>query len=310
MVAVVTRGQAPTELLEAIAFELDQAGFQVVTSPTARVAATIHVSVEGERCRVEIDNHARGVGVGADAAADDVALLSVELLVASNVKTAEVEPEPEPAPERRPPRAEPAQLMETPEHASALHAVATAPRAAAAPWSVGVGLAAASIGPLGVALDLHRDWRRASVGAGLEGAVLAGSTVDVDADVVREINAGGILRTGLAAAFVARPGARVRPTIGAGAELMVPFVRSRYRGPDPAHPEARLNANGTNAGLFLVPTANVGMRVAIRERSSVSLGVRTGPRLELVPIRLVDSSTYPTSRWFFAATVGMRFSAG
>lgn len=309
-VAIVTRGEAPAELLDAIIFELDQAGYEVVANPTARVAATIHVGLDGEQYRIEIDNHARGVRVGADAAEDSVALLSVELLVASSVKAPEPKPEPEPEPERRPPPSEPATLVETPEHFGVLRAVAPTPRASTPPWSLGVGLAAASIGPVGIALDLHRDWSRATVGLGLEGAVLAGATVDVNEDALRQIDAGWIMRTHVSTAFVARPGRRVRPSVGAGTELMVPFVRSRYLGPAPDHPDAVLDANGTNAGLFFVPTANLGLRVAVRERSALSLGVRAGPRVGVVPIRLVDGTTYPTPPWFLAATVGMRFGLG
>lgn len=309
-VAIVTRGEAPTELLDAIAFELDQAGYAVVANPTARVAATIHVGLDGERYRIEIDNHARGVTVDADAAEDSVALLSVELLVASSVKTPESEPEPRPEPERRAPTKERVTQVETHEHSGVLRAVAPAPQASATAWSVGIGLTAASIGPVGVALDVHRDWSRATVGLGLEGAVLAGSTVDVDEEALREIDAGGLMRTGLFAAFVARPGRRVRPSVGAGTELMVPFVRSRYLGPDPARPDTVLDANGTNAGLFFVPTASLGLRIAVRERSALSLGVRAGPRVALVPIQLVDGTTYPTPPWFFAATIGMRFGLG
>ena len=306
--AIVARDGASVELLDAIAFELDQAGFDVVASPTARVSATIHVSPEGQRYRIEVDNHRRGVSVGADAAQGDLALLSVELLVASSVKTPEREPEAQP--ERRAPTVKATTPVETPDTSGVLRVVASAPRAGNPPWSLGIGLAVASIGPVGVALDLHRDWSRATVGLGLEGAVLTGATVDVDEDALREIDAGGILRTRLSAAFVARAGRRVRPTIGAGTELMVPFVRSRFVGPDPARPATLLDANGTNAGLFFVPTASLGLRIAVRERSALSLSARAGPRIGAVPIRLVDGTTYPTPPWFVAATIGMRFGLG
>jgi len=309
-VAISVRGDPPDGLVEAVAFELDQAGFEVVTIPTARVSATIYLAATQSGCRIAIDNHVRGVTVDGQTTPDDAALLSVELLVASSVKAA---PEPEPEPQPEPPRRrspEPRPIVPAAKQPGVLRTVADPPRPRTTAWSVGLGLAASSIGLVGVAADLVRDWRRATVGFGLEGAVLPSSTVDVDLAQARKIDAGGLLRGRFAASFIARPGQRVQPTLGAGAELMVPIVHNRYRGEDISEPGTRVDASGLSMGLFFVPTADLGLRIGVGERSALSLGVRTGPRIDIIPIRLVDGTGYRTSRWFVAATVGMRFGVG
>ena len=304
-VAVVGRDGVPAHVLEAVAFELDQAGF-VVASPTARVGATIHVGGVDEAWRIEVDNHVRGVEVRGNAGTESAALLAVELLLASDVK-AVAKPEPEPRPEPRDPV--PTELEATTE-IGALRTSAPMAPPRELPWSLGVGLAAANIGPIGVGVDLHHDWNRATLGVGLEGGLLTGYSEEIDLGVTRGIAGGGFARARVGAAFVSRPGRGVRPTIGASTALMAPFLRSRYAGPDPRDPGTHLDANGTTAGLLFVPSADVGLRIALRSKASLALGVRVGPRIDLVALRLVDGTVFATAPWFGAATVAMRFGLG
>ncbi len=172
------------------------------------------------------------------------------------------------------------------------------------PWELEIGTAFASLGPAGALVGLRRRWTRFEVGVAAEGSYLGAANENVQDDgSMTSFGRGGVARARVSAGWRLRPAARVRPMLGLGSELVIPIVQSRVESPD-------IDVNGPRAGVYWVPSAELGLRFDLRRSLGMSVGVRGGPSVSVTPLRLPDGSVLPTNPFFLGGGVGLTFGVG
>ncbi len=310
-VAVVpSDARVPREVLDALRFELDQAGYDAADEPGS-VAVTIVITVDDERWRLDVNDSTNNVQLHAEGASADspgtIGLVAVELLVESSVESS-VEPrvestEPELAPEPAasgPPDTSPPDTAPSPARGADDPPASVTPEPRARAWALEAGVVGASLGVVGLMINLQRRWPRAAFGLGLEGGFLAVAVTESTAIGNLSTGSGGFVRGRVSGAYVFRSGSRARPHLGGGIELAVPLLRSRFEGDG-------VLVDGLEYGLALAPVGELGLSVELQPRLALVLALRGGPLFELAELPLADGRSYAWRPWFLAGSVAFRF---
>lgn len=306
------------EALDAIAFELDQAGYIVVRGEDPSATETIIVERMDARWRLRCAREQGPAKEQFGQVAEGptyVAMLAVELLLATRTQPMDSDEIAEPEPVERP-TPEPAKDVVVPpidgaRDTGSLRATRTwhhNPRR----WAAELGANASSIGSigsLGLELGLVRLWTRTEVGLVLGAGSLAGSEEDtsVNGDS-SSVEMYSIAKARLAVTYVSRPGRRVRPSAGVASGFAVPFVSSTATRVN-LHDGSRLDSRTADAGLLWMPSAVGGLRVGIQPGLAWQLTARVGPVLTLRRPELAAGGRFDFSDWFAGATMGLVFGS-
>ncbi len=291
------------EAMEAIAFELDQAGYHARFDASAPASASIIIRRQGEHWRLQCTD-ARGQvheERGSTASGPDlVALLAVEMLVAAQADPRASVP-PQIPTEATPPTATPMLTEAVP----IVHDRRATERTGWERWALEVGAGMNNLSALTLAIGAYHRWSYIELGLALEGGATAQRDEFADGSNASSVTASALAAGRLATAVAFRPERRVRPTLGLTSAFVVPFVRSTYRGVDPLDPEAGfVNATVTSAGLMWVPAATTALRVGLRPRLALQVGAHVGPALTLRVPELASGDRFGLAGWMAGATVG------
>ncbi|MEM6994628.1 MAG: hypothetical protein AAF721_29200 [Myxococcota bacterium] len=278
---------------EAIAFELDQAGYRVV--PTGvEAGATLTVSRDAGGWTIVLLDATRSLvleATGRDGESPQmVGLHAVELLHASRLDV----------PKQR--RQQPAPVVARPRPATP-HPEAPAPATRHA-WAADVGVGVSSLGLVGPRLGVAHHWRRAELGAALEAGF--GNAGNVDYPTSRDDwwlgRPRAVLRSTVALSYVTRPGRRLRPLLGVASDLVAPIVASTHQTREPA-----LVIDTVEVGAFWAPGIDVGARVVLGPQLAVRAALRAGPLVTLRPVDVASGGTLRLPRGIATATLSFLF---
>lgn len=292
-------GHAWPQAVEAIAFELDQAGYRIVPDGV-QPGATVTVSHDAHRWRLVLLDTAQNLvleATGYDGeSAQMLGLHAVELLHASRLdvpKHRQQQPAAPPRPEPTTARTEPVPGPRPPK-----------------PWVLDVGLGVSSVGLLGPRLGFARHWQRVELGAALEGGF--GNAGNIDYPASRDDwflgRPRAVVRSTLEFAYVSRPGRRLRPLVGVSSELVAPIVASTHAARDPDS-GFDIVLDTVEVGVLWAPGVDVGTRVALGPRLALRAALRVGPLVSLHPVDLADGGTFRLPRGAATATVSFLFGS-
>jgi len=275
--------------VEAIEFELDQAGYAVVDEADADGTITVRRGPRG--WGLVVDDPSRGVQFEAEGhlgqSAPVVGLHAVELVHASWLDAArrKAAPEQTPAPTLAPPEDVPPKRV--------------------SPWRFDLGVTISTLGLVGPRLGASRHWPRAELTLALEGGFDQPSETSHGQGGTRwhrDARPKATARALVGAAYVGRPGRRIRPLLGGTLEAPAPIVGSEYFDSDPP-----VHLETIEFGVFFAPGAETGAHWILGPHVALRTTVRAGPLVTIVPVDLAGGGTYPTPRWFATGTMSLLF---
>ncbi len=290
------------DAVTSIEFELEQAGYAVSRSAETPASTTLTVQYEGDQGWVlHLEDSVRGLRLEArgsrGASAQVVGLHAVEMIHASRLdlpKPARRAPDPAPVvrlePRQPPPSADPLEPAPPPPDSTN--------------WALEIGVSSSNVGLLGPRLGVVHRWTRAELGFAA-GAGFFSNKQQVGAPaglgtLHRPTDLGpawtshrtiAVLRSGLAAAYVFRPGRELRPSLGVSSEVVVPLVDTGFFQQEPFQSLTQLDY-----GVAWVPALEVGARLALSPKLALRGAIRVGPALPFKDISIVKSSqaiTFP-----------------
>ena len=109
-------------------------------------------------------------------------------------------------------------------------------------------------------------------------------------------------RVVVGAAYLGRPGRRIRPLLGGTLEAIAPIVTSEY-----FDAESRLHLETIEFGMFFAPGAEAGAHWSLAPHLALRTAARAGPLVTVMPIDLAGGGTFSTPRWFATGTVSLLF---
>lgn len=296
------------EAVDAIVFELEQAGLMVEDS-TTDAAPRVVVELSGETWELSVIDPARAVELHASGEETDspylVALHAVELVLESQLAAQNVTEDPIPEPARP---AEQAPLAE-PQLGVATHSRPPVQPAPPRAWGVALGITGSSMGLVGLSAGVRHRWSRLELGLGIAGGMFAAPEVDL-AEGGESSGRGGFVRAGLGLGYLARPGKRVRPLLGLDNDVVVPMVWSSFSSRTPAGPNGEtidVDESGISAGAFWTPTAQLGVQVGIRERLGFRAALYGGPSLTLAAMQMSENASVGIPNWVIGGTTALVF---
>ncbi|MEM6990554.1 MAG: hypothetical protein AAF721_08660 [Myxococcota bacterium] len=313
-------GEPWPDAVEAIAFELDQAGYRASPGLQPESRSSVHLLLRRDATswRLVLLDPARDLRLVATGPAVDapatVGMHAVELVYASELADdAAANPRP-PQPEARPIVRTTLTMHGDPRHSEGpemgLAAGMPSKHRRQRRWGFSAGVRASTLGTLGARLGARRLWRRAEVGATVAGGAFARAEEDVGETSSIASTGRGFFSVGLEAAYVFRPARRFRPRLGVGSDLVVPIVTNVIEGAGFASAVAGdfdYDRNGPSAGLFWTPAARAGLELAVGPRLAIRASVGGGPVLTLRDIRIAGNVTTSVPRWSLAAAAGLAF---
>lgn len=275
------------EAVASIAFELEQAGYIIDDSSST----TIMVRRGPREWGVVLVVPQRGVVVEAQGqvgqSAAIVGLHAVELVHASLLDVAR----------RTSTLHEPAPPAPTPESPSTEEPHRR--------WSFEVGLTGSTLGLVGPRLGASRSWTRAQLSLAIEAGFDQNRTrthVDGDERWTHAVRPRATARAVVGAAFVSRPGHRIRPLIGGTSEFIAPIVSSEYwNDATPMHLET------IEFGMLFAPGLQLGVLWELAPKVTLSTSARGGPLFEILPIDLAGGGTFDLRPWFVSGNVSLLF---
>lgn len=312
------------DAVEAIRFELDQAGYghDVASSSAAALRLTLQVHRDPQRWALILVDEALGTrSLATGPLSDDpevVAVHAAELVyaaLATRRRDAPVPTAPAAPPDEAPPTPDRPPAIPPPPLSSRVQLARSAPTSVAPPdaprrWKVGLGITASTMATLGVRLGVHRRWTHAELALHVSGGQFAGALEEVDTTARSSVAARGYAGFGLATAYVFRPGRRVRPRLGITSGFVVPIVRTSYRGSSFAgrvSDGATRNDSGTDAGLLWTPALQLGIEIRLTSRLALRSSVGPGATLRLRDVRVANGAVLQMPRWFLSGATGLMF---
>lgn len=306
-------GAAWSEATEAIAFEMSQAGYDVV-NPLNRISSSGYVLVELRRDLDQwevrcIDGSAVEYQRGAVSDGPElVALLAVECVLAMRASARPPEPAvaaeaatapPDPVPRSRQVPVVRAKARPTPD----------VPRR----WAGQVGATLMTVGTvsgIGAEAGVRRTWARWELAALVGGGALQHSEAyDGSGGTSTSLQLRALARMELAASYVFRPGRRARPTLGAASGFVVPVVRSSRAGPDPENARSYIDTRATSAALLWTPTAHAGLRVGLSRSVALQLALFGGPALTVRNAAVATDEPFAFGKWTAGLSSALVFGA-
>lgn len=283
------------EAAEAIAFELDQAGYRIVPDGMS-AGATMTVSHDAHGWSIVLVDATGNLVVEAAGHAGEspqmVGLHAVELVHASRLDVPLDRQQRSPA-TSRPAEAPRPTLPPTPPEPTKTSA-----------WAFELGLGVSSLGLLGPRLGFAHHWARAELGAGVEGGL--GNAGNISYPMTRDQwalgNPRAVLRSTLELAYAFRPRHRLRPLLGVSNELVVPVIASSYRGRDPA-----VELDTVEYGVFWTPGLDVGTRFIVGPKLALRAAVRAGPLVALRRVAVASGGVFEHPQGVATATMSLLF---
>ncbi len=294
---------------EAIAFELDQAGYRTSAEPSDPTNTRLSLHIGDERWELVLVDTARDLRLVASGSADD-APAEIGVHAAELVYAAQSTPvaRPSPAREVTPPRRTPpvsVAVSHTPQPA-ALRATAPVPVPKPRLWGFAFSATASSLGTLGALLEARRRWTYLEVGASLGGGSY--SSVDETTEASRQVSVAGsgFVSVGVGGAVVLRSDRKLRPRLGLDSDFIAPIVTSRYSSTGGVT-GGSLDVSGTDVYLMWAPALTTGFDVSVGPRLSIRTALRGGVTAALRNGPVAGGGAHDVPRWFYGGSVGLVF---